>query len=289
MKTARCLVALLLTALALLACARAHVEITPEPELLKKAEAGDAKAQTAVAEEYYNNQDYEKAIAWFSKAANQGDVSAQRYLGEIYETGYGVPQDYKQAVAWYSKAANQGELAAQWSLGSMYYHGRGVPQDDKEAVAWFTKAAANKGEAVSSYKSQCAAQEFLNRIYDEGRGGVPQDEKEALAWYSKRAYQGDAYAQNTLGMMYVTGQGVAQDFVTGCAWIYVAQDSVPNCPRSWIDRIPINSVNGRMVNQLYQTTPVDRVCDAQLASAQKGKALAMKDEIARKIAAQKGH
>ncbi|KOR28138.1 hypothetical protein TI04_11700, partial [Achromatium sp. WMS2] len=58
----------------------------------------------------------------------------------------GVEQDDTQAVAWYRKAAAQGNAYAQYSLGWMYENGRGVPQDDTQAVFWYRKAAA-QGDA----------------------------------------------------------------------------------------------------------------------------------------------
>ena len=39
------------------------------------------------------------------KAADQGSVHAQCYLGTMYAQGQGVPQSYKEALAWYRKAA----------------------------------------------------------------------------------------------------------------------------------------------------------------------------------------
>jgi predicted PurR-regulated permease PerM len=46
------------------------------------------------------------------KQAEQVDASAQRMLGYMYEYGKGVPQDYKKAVKWFRKAAEQGDMSA---------------------------------------------------------------------------------------------------------------------------------------------------------------------------------
>ncbi|MDA1306902.1 MAG: sel1 repeat family protein, partial [Acidobacteria bacterium] len=54
----------------------------------------------------------------------------------------GVPQDYVEAVAWYRKAADQGDAAAQYNLGAMYFKGEGVPQDYVEAHKWRNLAAS---------------------------------------------------------------------------------------------------------------------------------------------------
>ena len=49
-------------------------------------------------------------------AAEQGDASAQNNLGRMYEYGREVPKDEVQAVAWYHRAAEQGEARAQYTL-----------------------------------------------------------------------------------------------------------------------------------------------------------------------------
>ena len=68
----------------------------------------------------------EKAVAWYSKAAEQNDAKAQCNLGRMYEQGRGVAQSDEQAVVLYKKAAEQNNAAAQHSLGIMYEQGRGV-------------------------------------------------------------------------------------------------------------------------------------------------------------------
>jgi TPR repeat protein len=47
------------------------------------------------------------SLARVCKAADQGQATAQAYLGAMYTKGEGVPQDYTQAVVWYRKAADQ--------------------------------------------------------------------------------------------------------------------------------------------------------------------------------------
>ena len=61
------------------------------------------------------------------------------------------------------------------------------------------------------------AQNNLGVMYAEGKG-VPQDDKAAVQWYRRAAEQGDADAQNNLGMMYHKGEGVLQDYKTAAQW-----------------------------------------------------------------------
>jgi hypothetical protein len=44
----------------------------------------------------------------FGKAADRGDAFAQNALGVMYTNGLGVEKNYEQALAWYRKAADQG-------------------------------------------------------------------------------------------------------------------------------------------------------------------------------------
>ena len=61
----------------------------------------------------------------------------------MYANGQGVAQDYAQAVAWYRKAADQGNADAQLNLGVMYANGRGVAQDAVSAYALYNLSASN--------------------------------------------------------------------------------------------------------------------------------------------------
>ena len=63
-------------------------KLTPEEQFRdtkKKAEAGDAKAQSILGLMYYGGrfvpQDYMEALKWLTLAAQQGDAEAQFYIG----------------------------------------------------------------------------------------------------------------------------------------------------------------------------------------------------------------
>ncbi len=152
------------------------------------------------------------AVAWYRRAAEQGDARAQYNLGVMYAEGLGVPQDAAAAVAWYRRAAEQGDATAQNNLGAMYAEGLGVPQDAVEAVAWYRRAA-EQGDAT--------AQSNLGGMYDQGRG-VPQDDAAAVAWYRRAAEQGHVRAQYNLGGMYADGLGVPPDAVEALMWLTIA-------------------------------------------------------------------
>ncbi len=77
-------------------------------------------------------------------------------------------------------------------------------------------------EAITKYRKaaeqgNASAQNNLGVMYDNGLG-VAQDYKQASVWYRKAAEQGNASAQNNLGVMYVNGHGVAQDYKQASVW-----------------------------------------------------------------------
>ena len=77
---------------------------------------------------------------WLPKA-QEGDASAQLYVGEIFEKGLGAQADYQAAAQWYEKAANQGNFQAQLNLGHLYEKGLGVPENKETAMRWYRKSA----------------------------------------------------------------------------------------------------------------------------------------------------
>ena len=89
----------------------------------------------------YKRGDYATALREWRPLAEQGDASAQFYLGTLYAFGRGVPQDYAAARQWYGRAAAQGLADAQTSIGMLYEEGLGVPQDNVRAYMWYSLAA----------------------------------------------------------------------------------------------------------------------------------------------------
>jgi hypothetical protein len=134
----------------------------------------------------------------------------------------------KEAMKWYTKAAEQGDSSAQNSLGDMYKYGwedkygwvtwDNDKKNDKEAVKWYTKAAV---------KGHSSAQNSLGDMYRHGGRGVRQSYYEAVEWYIKAAEQGDAGAQFNLGSMYRNGQGVPQNYKEAYIWASLAAAHSP--------------------------------------------------------------
>jgi TPR repeat protein len=183
------------------------------------AKGGDASAQFLVGAMYYGGygtpQDFERAVEWYRRSADQEYGPAMLNLGLTYLTGQGVARDDTQARRWLLRAAELELPVAQYSLGSVYLSGRGGAQDDAEAARWIRRAAE---------LGLAAAQTDLALMYLQGRG-VPQDDAQALRWYTLAAEQGFARAQLRLGMMYEHGRGVSHDPTSAYAWYALAAES----------------------------------------------------------------
>ncbi len=63
-------------------------------------------------EAWHHTLDYEAAVKWYKRAAEQGHASAQFNLGEMYFKGQGVTQDYTRAYMWWEIAASHGDEKA---------------------------------------------------------------------------------------------------------------------------------------------------------------------------------
>ena len=136
--------------------------------------ASNASGQDALADGMaaYRSGDYAKAVELWRPLAENGDVTAQYRLGNMYADGRGVARDDKAALSWFQRAAEKGDAASQYNVGVSYASGAGTAQNDAEAAKWFHRAA-DQGMAV--------AQLNLGLLYAAGRG-VPQDNVAAMTW-----------------------------------------------------------------------------------------------------------
>lgn len=181
--------------------------------LHKAAESGNVAAERELADCYAAGEGLELndrlAGLWYRKAAEHGDPVAQHNLGYFCAEGRGVPKDSAEAIKWYRASAEKGCAPAQYNLGCAYHDGTGVDQDYAEAAKWFGKAA-EQGLAGALCN--------LGGCYLRGHG-VPQNMSQAVEYYRKAASQGYAEAQYNLATCYFDGLGVNQDYVEAYKWL----------------------------------------------------------------------
>ena len=108
--------------------------------------------------------------------------------------------------------------------GDAQWHRKTVEQgagqgQSPERVFVTTGQALSKSEELQKAAEQgdAEAQNRLGLMYATGRG-VAQDDATAVLWYQKAADQGYAPGQSNLGFMYSKGRGVAQDDARAAQW-----------------------------------------------------------------------
>ncbi len=87
-------------------------------DLTQKAESGDADTEYKLGMEYMHDADQNaelNARTWLEKAAKQGHIEAQYWLGMSY--GWHNPNNIKEAIHWLQEAANQDHIDARTYLG----------------------------------------------------------------------------------------------------------------------------------------------------------------------------
>ena len=87
---------------------------------------------------------------------------------------------------------------------------------------------------LAAEQGNADAQNNLGVMYQYG-DGVLQDYAEAVKWYRLAAEQGDAEAQNNLGVMYQYGDGVLQDNVMAHMWLNIAAANGNKKSGEWRD------------------------------------------------------
>lgn len=87
-------------------------------------------------------------VDYLMRAALLGDPAAQFLVGQNYYNGKIIEQDYNKALYWFVKSAEQQYPGAQLGIGVMYLSGEGMPKDVNKAFVWIMKAARQLNPAA---------------------------------------------------------------------------------------------------------------------------------------------
>ncbi len=231
----------------------AALKVWQDPDL-----KDDAEALTAVAQIYMNGngvpQDIPLALRLFNSSKVQNYGFALYLQGIIYSDGTGGQKvDYARAKKLFEKAVSLGNVDALTALGRIYWYGKGVAVDKPKALAYWRQAAEagvsealtllgrilreepalakSKDEGLNAFK-RAAALGNRDGTYELGYDAVfgksgPPNASEAFRYFSVAAEQGEATAQNALGMFYWTGRGIGNDAVVPIDYVKA---------RAWFER-----------------------------------------------------
>lgn len=226
--------------------------------IMTKAKAGDASAMNEVGTWYYSGkhvkQDYDTAFDWWKKAALKKNVRAIANLGLCYQLGRGVKKDSVDAIRLYTKSIKDGnDLLLQQRtktadksafdamlVGNCHEMGNGVKKDLTEAADYYSKAAHKGsidgmrmgGMCYLNSKQNAKAFALFKRGYGSGDAtssywygkmllgdmGIAADKKQAVIALLKAAEANMPAAQNELGVLYATGNGVVKNERQAFEW-----------------------------------------------------------------------
>lgn len=116
----------------------------------KAADHGDVESQAACAVLYLSGDeekvetDFAKAFHYAEMAAENGDADGQDVLAKCYDQGWGTARNESLAEKWFIKAANQGCLTSQWGLGRLLVR----KERYSEAYVWF-QTILNRGDVTN--------------------------------------------------------------------------------------------------------------------------------------------
>ena len=108
----------------------------------------EASFEEAVA--LFEDKEFKSAREVAEPLANDGDARAMAMMGALYQMGSGVKPDLEKAVSWFTKAAEKGHPGAQFSLAMLYLDGSLGNPDAENGAKWLEKAAAG-GNAQAQY------------------------------------------------------------------------------------------------------------------------------------------
>lgn len=158
--------------------------------------------------------DPDKAVFWWKRGADAGDVASMLLVARFYEGQFGFPElkNPKEALDSYAKAAGLGNAGAMAALGSRLLSGDEKVRDEKKGREWLKKAIDAK-----EYAGYLALGD-----YEEN---VKKDLKAALAEYERGKDAGQMDCMIRTADFYLEGKGTEKDKARGLALLTKAAEA----------------------------------------------------------------
>lgn len=186
---------------------------------------GGAFAQSGSDQAWQSLSGEEQIRRFYLPRAQDGDATAQYYLGHMYQSGLGVAANKAAAAEWYGRAADQNDPRAQYRLAVMLQTGDGVTRDAPRALSLYRRAAQQgvleayfnmalmieRGEgtaadpaAAESMFEQMAGAGMTEAMRELGRIEAQKSDRDLAAawyWFALAAAKGDAQAGELARLM----------------------------------------------------------------------------------------
>lgn len=232
------------------------LDIDPDTSLPESVKVLERRAMQGVSEAQHDlatlyaagngaTLNYDRAIYWFTQAADAGIANAHYNLGVMAHQGLGQEADMKTALSWYQNAAELGHPEALYNLGIAYTEGIGTSQDIERGASYF-KRAAEVGVTQAAYN--------LGILYESSfLGGI--DKPEAAKYYKMAAEGGHQDAAASYAR------------VTGETLDINAEDLQAIAPASGADVDLIESIQSVLITEKYLPGNADGVLGVQTVDA----------------------
>ncbi|CAA9341023.1 MAG: hypothetical protein AVDCRST_MAG89-2609 [uncultured Gemmatimonadetes bacterium] len=179
----------------------------------RAADEGEPEAMSYLAIAYLSGEgtqrDRVRGMHWLSQAAKKRrDPSGMNALGLVYENDERMHARYYWARHWYTEAAELGHAEAMRNLARHYRTGLGVERNDSMALEWYRNAVrAGSVDALAE----------IGGMYEQGLDGG-RDAGEAIRWYRQAAAAGSPLGMYAMGRVYQDAVGVPRDYEQARAW-----------------------------------------------------------------------
>lgn len=191
----------LLAKLHLLGLGVEQSEIEAKKWLQSGIAAGGDSSMFALAQ-LVENDEPQKSLDLYNRAAEQGNALALLRLGSIAESGkLGLRASPKLAFKYYKMSSEAGNIVGDYQMARCYENAVGVSANQIKATRLYRKAAFG---GVGSANTNMA------RRYFEGNG-VEKDPVAAVGWLVRGSQAGQSESIVLLGQRYETGDSIGKD------------------------------------------------------------------------------